>query len=232
MEGMNKEELVKYFQDNLKRGYPVSNIKSALVKQGHTEDKLNEAIDGLFEKHFVNMNLWVIFSFFVLTLFLPLPIILSSLLLSSGVAYVVTLLITGVLGWICYTITRDRAKHDWTLPLIGCIIPLFSLSLIISSITVALKFVEVVLKSFAEGSYLTQFFDPTTMIENVINSRANPLIVGLVFYLAFNVPFIIDLIVRKDWKILLWYLLIPLLFAIVYFGITLPLEMVTIPRFF
>lgn len=210
-----------YVKENLKKGYSDINIKIALAKQGYSHDEIEDAFEMGKEPGEYRETLGFYTAMLLVmswgNVMLVLPLIIASFVVVSKGVYLVyaLMLFAGLLGgWLCSAVTDRITKKGGFRSFAGVIVPVIPLEIIFG-----LYFSLQKLESVTIPGNLGPGFIPI-----IPSSFANPLLMGLVYYVSFNIFFILSNLGLKKKTGLLVYAAAPAVFygiwLLVDFGLT------------
>jgi len=216
---MVDQELVDWIKSEKAKGHSKQDLVNILSEQNHPSKDIEKAFDSLNGKKMVPFSiLFVLLSGLGLISLVLITIILTfSLGLTGGtenLGYFLIFLSGTVISYYIYHIKEKINSTEALGAILGVFSPILPLILILSS----LKIIQDVSKQ------LSMFSTPDVGFASMLDIFTlimDPIIAGALFYFSCNIFVIFSIIKNKKYSTILWYLIAPVLFYILWFVIDL-----------
>ena len=213
---MVNEELINWIKSEEARGQTEIALTKILSKQNYSTKDIKEAFNSLKEKNSktpfsISFTLLSGLGFISLVL---VAIVLSIASFSAGmiIGYFLIILLGAGIGYYIYHIKNKLNATEK----LGAIFGIFSQTLSLILIITSLKILQTLSKQLASFSAQGQPAGGFSDMLNIFAPSMNPIIAGILFYLSCNIFVVISIIKKKEYQTLLWYLLAPTLFFILW----------------
>lgn len=221
---MVDQKIVDYLRTEKANGYSPQQLSQVLIKQGYSKEEVEEAFNQLNKKEknlpfSVSFTLLSGFSFISLLTTAIIVAIISFVFTSPNqiLGYFLIAVAGAIIGFYIYHVGEILKSKETTKVLLGIFSPVLSLVLIVSIFTI-LKILATQLTALSAAGNTTSAW---TDMASSFGISLDPIIAGILFYIFCNLFIIIDVIKKKNYSVLIWYLIAPVLFFLIWFTINL-----------
>ncbi|MBW2980074.1 hypothetical protein KY360_01480 [Candidatus Woesearchaeota archaeon] len=215
---MPKQELVDYLKDGINKGYPMEQLRQALLNNNCSPKDVDEAVNSLATPSKAGPAKtdrikgavigYIALAFIVFTGIAAVRAFIPNFV-PGPAPYALIAIVTLLIGWLSFRSIDKRTDNGSKIAFSAMCIPLFGLFILQGFLIIVERLGEqLAALSVATGG---------VGILNIFSSDTAPLLTSIIVYASFIVPFLIGIVVRKKYKSLAWFLIAPLFFGLVYF---------------